>query len=137
MTQTIEHVLREVEESARARAKPDAVVHTRMEIGDYYRQGDIYIQRQSAPQVKLIAGKESQLAPGNSSGSRHVITAATRRNCQVYSRSGGGALNGPLLECTGPVEIGHPEHGHVTIPPGWYAITYQRQLADELQRVED
>lgn len=29
------------------------------------------------------------------------------------------------------------EHGHLTLPPGIYQVTYQRQFDDEIRRVKD
>lgn len=135
----LEAVIKKVSHEAKRKAKPNAVFHATMNIGDYHRQGDVYIQRIAKP--KRDALKEVtvrvQIAVGTSQGSRHCITDATLRHLRMYEKPGATALDGPIIEAFKPVEIGHPEHGHVTIPAGWYGITYQRQLAEELKRVAD
>lgn len=110
-----------------------------MSVGDYHRQGDVYIQKIAKP--KAVDLKEItvrvQIAPGSTQGSRHCISGATLRHMRMYEKPGANPLEGPIIEAFNPVEIEHPEHGAVTIPPGWYAVTFQRQLAQELQRVAD
>lgn len=128
-----------VSTEATRRAKPDAVLHATMNVGDYHRQGDVYIQCIAAPPrngLKEI-GLRVQVAPGSTQGSRHCISGATIRHLRMYEKSGATPLDGPVLECFKPITIEHPEHGHVTIPAGWYAIAYQRQHAEELRRVLD
>lgn len=139
MTTEVEAVVERVLVNAKCKAKPDAVFHATMRIGDYHRQGDVYVQRITPPyrnKIKEITVR-IQVAPGSTQGSRHCITGATLRHLRMYKKTTATALDGPIIEAFNPVEIGHPEHGHVTIPPGWYAITFQRAYAEELRRVQD
>ncbi len=134
-----EAVVRKVSESAVRKAKPDAVMHATMKVGDYHRQGDVYVQRISPMKrdgLKEISVRV-QIAPGTTQGSRHCITGATIRHLRMYEKENATALDGPIIEAFDPIEIDHPEHGGLTIPAGWYAITFQRQYAEELRRVAD
>lgn len=138
MTQ-IETVVEKVSSAAKQKAKPDAVFHATMAIGDYHRQGDVYIQRIKQPsksELKEITIRV-QIAHGNSQGARHCITGATLRHIRMYEKLNSTVLDGPIIEAFNPVEIDHPEHGSLTVPPGWYAISFQRQYAEELHRVQD
>lgn len=131
-------LIKKVELDAKVKAKPDAVIYGAMSAGDMHRQGDVYITRLDAlPADAVKAEKQAQLAPGTTQGSRHVINAAHMRHCEFFALRQPTPLQGPIIRAKKPVEIQHPEHGHVTVPPGVYGITYQRQLADELRRVAD
>lgn len=122
---------------ARRKAKPDSVMHATMKVDDYHRQGDVYIRRIEPQSGLKELTVRVQIAPGTSQGSRHCIDGTSLRHIRMYEKQNPTPLDGPILECFKPVEITHPEHGHVTVPAGWYEITYQRQLADELKRVAD
>jgi hypothetical protein len=101
-------------------------------VGDYWRQGDIYIVKLEDSFTK--AGKptnERQLAPGNTQGSRHIVEGEAK----VFERDG-DALTGPVVVSRG-CTVTHPEHGDVKLPAGVYGITYQRAYAEELKRVLD
>lgn len=121
--------------------------------GDVIRQGDLYLICLDGP----VAGKDSQtrqLAPGTTQGSRHVAEG----RCQVRQPDSAqqvaetirrlipradvhAELLGPVVHCPAdapPVMITHPEHGDRGLPPGTtWAVYYQRDLAEELRRVQD
>lgn len=128
--------IRKVESEAKLKAKPDAVVHKTMVVGDYHRQGDIYLTR-----LKAVPGgaekitPAAQLAPGTTQGSRHII--ASLNGVTMFRLKNPSPLDGPILKSDKPVTVEHPEHGHVTLPAGVYGVTYQRQYAEELKRVAD
>ncbi len=134
-----ELAVKNVTDSAKAKLKPDAVFHSTMAAGDYHRQGDIYVSMINQPDRAVLKeiGVRLQLAPGTTQGSRHCISNATLRGVRMYEKEGATALDGPVLECFSPLTIDHPEHGSLTVPPGWFQITYQRQYAEELRRVQD
>ncbi len=132
-------VVKRIETEAKKRAKPDAVKFGSMAIHDYHWQGDVRIMRIAPPAKKDIRqiAKRSQIAPGTTQGSRHCISSESLGGVTMHELVNATALDGPVLECSDRVEITHPEHGHVSVPAGWYQIGYQRQHADELRRVAD
>ncbi len=75
-----------------------------------------------------------QVAVGEGVGSRHTVAT---RAATVYGRSGAGVLDGPVVVADKPWTLCHPKHRDVTFGPGKYAITYQRQYAEELRRAAD
>ena len=106
-------------------------------VGDSWRQGDLEIrfigtaEPEGLKQVKV----PSQLAPGETKGSRHILVAEGVKAFELTRKQ---PLEGPVLSCPIGLTIEHPEHGDITMKePGWYAITYQRAYADELRRQAD
>ena len=115
----------------------DPVVYEKMNVNEIHWQGDVGILR--IKEIPESAAKDkkpnSQLAPGTTKGSRHII--ADISCIDMYVKSDATPLEGSIIDCKSPTEITHPEHGNVTIPEGIYAIVYQRAYADELRRVAD
>jgi len=109
--------------------------------GDEVRQGDVYfVALSEVPSNAAVIRKPNlQLAPGTTQGSRHIVTDATAKNAKFYARHEATVLDGPIIEVvSAPVEVSHPEHGHVIFDsPGVYGVHYQRQFAEELKRVQD
>lgn len=109
--------------------------------GDSFRQGDLYITRLDAlpSDIKPLEAKPgqdpAQLAEGTTQGSRHVLDSL--EGVEMYELATKTALDGPILNLAKERTVTHPEHGHVCLPPGSYAITYQRAYAEELRRVAD
>lgn len=105
--------------------------------GDTWRQGDVYIERlESVPaQCQPVKQPDAQLAPGTSQGSRHTLDSLA--GVTLYQRPRPTVLDGPILEVAVERTITHPEHGDVVLPPGVYAIAYQRAYAAELRRQAD
>lgn len=111
-----------------------------MEPGNYIPQGDVnlfVIDR--LPTNAIPAKPQSQLAPGNSKGSRHCIRESCMQNVEFYKVDRtSNPLQGPILLFTGPVIIEHPEHGDQTWPAGTVMVVgYQRSYAEELKRQQD
>lgn len=75
----------------------------------------------------------SQLADGSTQGSRHCIDSFD--GVTMFERSPKTEFDGPILLIEQERTIEHPEHGNVTLPPGCYAVTYQRDL-DEQERAK-
>jgi hypothetical protein len=106
-------------------------------LGDVVRQGDLYLVCLD----KLPGGtatQERQLAPGNTQGSRHILSG----NCEIVKdvifNNMGAVLVGPAFKCKGDVEVTHPEHGNKILPDGTvWQVTYQLAHSDELKRVQD
>ena len=102
--------------------------------GDSHRQGDVYI---TLMDPALIGRDYSamkvrpQLADGDTAGSRHCLEHT--RGVTMYEKTTKGMLDGPVIVIGEQNTVTHPEHGHVILPPGAYAITYQRNL-DSMER---
>lgn len=108
--------------------------------GDVFRQGDLYIQKIAQVPANAFSNVSPplslQLARGESKGSRHILDSDA--GVCLYARIDGDELTGPVIQLELERTITHPEHGDVILPPGLYAITYQRAFdKEELRRVED
>jgi len=134
--QTAVEVLTKIEADAKVKAKPDPVIYGTMAPNDYHRQGDVYILRlKTVPKGLKTEKAQSQLAPGETQGSRHCLESLD--GVTFYSPVSPTPLDGPIVKTDRAMTITHPEHGHVTLPAGCYSIHYQRQYAQELKRVQD
>ena len=103
--------------------------------GDTARQGDIYITLLDGVTEGFSKCKvELQLAPGTTKGSRHILS---HDRVEMFRDPNADVLTGPVVKCSEEVSVTHPEHGNVILPPGTYAITYQRAFAEELKRQLD
>lgn len=106
--------------------------------GDFHRQGDIYITLIGGVPAgaKRVAKPQTQLAPGNTQGSRHCLS--TLEGVAVFELDKATELDGPIVQVVGTeVTVTHPEHGDVVLPGNGrcYGVTYQRDLdQDERER---
>ena len=102
----------------------------KIKIGDFARQGDVYLERISSPSKDWQETKNHQLAPGNSPGSRHVVSQGPRlfvsptANPTDRTRQGTRLL-GPQIVAKESFTVEHPEHAHITLPAGTYQSSYQ------------
>lgn len=137
-TKTAIEVMSQIEEAAKSH-QPDVRRAATMKVGEVARQGDVYLERIEGPLGDWKATKERQLAPGTSKGSRHVVAASV--DCRILEAPGRDPLQGPCIISKSRLLVEHPEHGHLDLPPGCYAVSYQRQYAreraEELRRVQD
>lgn len=118
-----------------AAAKSNRTRSPSMDIGDFVRQGDLYLYRVELPgDVEPIAAVK-QLAPGNTQGSRHELDSLD--GVTMHRLRDANPLQGPILTLREQRTLTHPEHGHITLQPGCYAVTYQRTHADEVRAVQD
>ena len=134
---TADRVLREIRQSVEAirNDRPQQFPEAASP-GDYARQGDLYITLlASVPDGWVETPPPPQLVPGTSQGSRHCLDSLD--GVRAFRAPAPTPLQGPVLELAVERTITHPEHGHWVLPPGRYAITYQRDLADEERRVVD
>lgn len=114
-----------------------------MEVGDEWRQGDFRIIRfpddftsRQKKQLREVKNPSSQIAPGNTPGSRHVL--ARMEGVRFYEMVDATPLDGPVIKTTVENSITHPEHGHViNLPKGCYTFPGQRAFAETLRRTED
>ncbi len=119
------------------------VVPQDLKAGQWVAQGDLnFIVVDRIPSnATLIKNPSLQLAPGNSKGSRHCLN--TLENVDVYAIENGNALLGYWLSIKGETIVTHPEHKHQLWRPNTdgsatnVIVTYQRQHAEELRRIED
>lgn len=100
--------------------------------GQFVRQGDIYIVCVKSVNPKLKETKVRQLAMGNSQGSRHVIEGEAEIFAPVSKTIQrtklGEYFEGPSFRCKEHVTISHPEHAHISLPPGSYEVRHQVDL---------
>jgi hypothetical protein len=104
------------------------------EIGDFCRQGDIYIIRVTANHPRGKAISERQLVQGTSLGSRHVLEGPWKIFAPRVERE----LDGPVIQPMGDdAYITHPTHALCRGVQGHhYAITFQEDAARR-RRVQD
>lgn len=142
-TATADRVFTEVAEHAEQIQNDSAHDLSRMKIGDEWRQGDVGIIRLSddfttrnSSQLIQTLNPSVKLAPGNTQGIRHCLDSLD--GVEMFTLGNPTPLDGPILKTSKPRSILHPEHGDaVNLPPGCYAITYQRAFAEELRAVAD
>jgi hypothetical protein len=137
MTTETMTTIEKVRDTARE-AKDDTLRSVNPGAGDLARQGDIYCRHigDTVPVGCVEVTKPSdQLAPGTSRGSRHCI--GNMGEVTVYRLPNPNALQGPVIDAPEGLRVTHPEHGDIEHGPGVYLVTYQRDFAEELRRVED
>lgn len=127
---------RDLSKHAEAIKNDEHQVAGSMSPGDAWAQGDILIVALDKVPNKsaLVKQPVSQLAPGNTQGSRHCLDSL--EGVQVWEQKE-TPLDGPVIVSDREFTVTHPEHGDVTFQPGIYAVVYQRAFAEELRRVQD
>lgn len=118
--------------------------------GDVVRQGDLYLVNiENLP--KGTKTKNLQLAPGETQGSRHIVTGSVEIVNEVKMDSLRTAspkvfgkknieevLLGPAFSCKSDVEVTHPEHGNRILPSGTvWQVVYQQAYAETVRRAKD
>lgn len=119
-------VLAKIEAEAKTHSNDLRMVRT-MEVGQWVRQGDIHVERIEKMPTGLKARSDRQLALGATQGSRHVCESGPK----LYDLRSPNPLQGPLVDAPERFVVTHPEHAHVSLPRGLYAVTYQRDFAEE------
>ncbi|MFN3962515.1 MAG: hypothetical protein ACK4NQ_06020 [Fimbriimonadaceae bacterium] len=115
----------------------------RVALGEFARQGDIYIVAIDAVPAGCKPSENRQLAPGTTQGSRHIAEGAVEiyhrtdhgRIVMAKNRKGGHAI-GPVIVAKDFFTVTHPEHAHVSLPPGVYQVCGQIDPVT-LRRVQD
>lgn len=132
-------IVNEVIETGRKVAKRDTQRFPEAaSIGDFCRQGDVLIVLIGwLPDGAREIPCPSQLAPGDTPGSRHILDST--RGITAYSRPNPTEFDGPILRVTEEREVQHPEHGWWVLPAGLYSVRYQRtqDALDQARRVQD
>lgn len=110
---------------------------TTIAIGEALRQGDIYIIRiDKKPEHYTTETPNRQLAPGDSQGSRHIITEGPKV-FETTERWNTNRLMGPVIVASDTFTLTHPEHAHFEIPAGTYQVRFQGEWAKEMRRTQD
>lgn len=80
--------------------------------------------------------RDRQLAPGTTQGSRHIVEGDGVR---IYrDPTNRHPLIGVLLVVEQRCTITHPEHAHISLPPGEYQVSFQDDvMQNEISRVRD
>jgi hypothetical protein len=106
--------------------------------GDYIRQGDVHVELiEKVPENSSLQTEPSnQVAPGNTKGSRHILSSLD--GVEIYILNSSTELQGPIVKTIKETTLTHPEHGDWILPANRvYAITYQRAYGKELKRAMD
>jgi hypothetical protein len=128
----------EIERLAKENAKTEVRHVKEMAVGKVVRQGDIYIHRVDDDHAHGKALKDRQLALGNTMGSCHIA----EKPSQVFEGTtlpkwcDRRTFMGPLVKSKKRFTVSHPEHAHVSLPPGCYQISHQMD-ARTMSRVQD
>jgi hypothetical protein len=104
------------------------------------RQGDVWVERitktNAIPKdAKPLAlqGKRIILAAGEVTGHHHAIAIDERTICEAYEKDGK-----IYLHVEAPKDLVHEEHGHITLPAGYYESWIQREWdVFESRRAQD
>lgn len=91
-------------------------------VGEYVRQGDIYVVRIDTLPRGMTETQDRQLAPGATQGSRHVAEGDLTVHRRTDTREVG---IGPVVRARQEWRLAHPEHAHMVLPSGDYQIRYQ------------
>lgn len=102
-----------------------------LELGEFARQGDLYIVRiDGFAMVDYNETENRQLAAGTTQGSRHILTGEAniyhpKVEGKPVPQKIGYRLNGPVFVAENFVTVEHPEHAHISLPAGTYQICHQ------------
>lgn len=106
-----------------------------------YRQGDLLIRPVPSIPAGLAKADHRVLAEGEATGHLHAIAdgKATLYQPELVTGAEADELRAWfLLVQDAPVEVTHPEHGTITLPPGSYEVLRQRTYTpQENLRVAD
>lgn len=114
-----------------------------IEVGQFVRQGDIYVRRIADGELRKgwTATSSRQLAPGTTQGSRHTVDESVEvlLNQNPVERRWtrlGLAFEGPVLKSNDRFTVSHPEHADISLPGGCYEVLYQSDFASQ-RRAKD
>lgn len=114
---------------------PRVLADREIPVGAAVRQGDIYLRRVRAPDGRLRSWRNGrQLAPGSHPGARHVVNGAARLRAYLEPLN---ARSGPVVFATSRIDVDHPEHATISLPPGVYEVTYQRLYQGDVEGFDD
>lgn len=135
--QDVQEVVKTIQKSAKT--MPEVRVCPEMKVGQFARQGDIYVELvESASKGKPMNSR--QLAPGTSKGSRHIVQDL--EGVKVFESTVSNIGNrarfqiGPVIEADKDFCITHPEHAWMKLKKGVYQVWYQLDFSRK-QKVQD
>lgn len=104
---------------------------------ELYRQGDVLFKRiAKLPQGKRTKRANATVAYGEVTGHSHALAVEDRAAAEVLEI--GSGLYVHVSEAGVRIEGGatfvHEEHGPITLPPGDYEVTIQREYSPEAIR---
>lgn len=134
VTEAHDHLMKDAE----AKVSTEVRFIKDIEVGKVVRQGDIYIHAVQDNHPKGAKAQSRQLAIGTTNGSRHMAESPSQvfEGTQIPEWCARGTFLGPVVQSDKRFVVSHPEHAHVSLPPGCYQITHQLDAAT-LQRVRD
>lgn len=102
-----------------------------------YRQGDVLFTLISNPPKGAKTKRENAtVAYGEVTGHSHCLAVEDRSIAEVYELGAGlyvHVSDGGGISIEGATFV-HEEHGPITLPPGDYAVTIQREYSPEAIR---
>lgn len=108
----------------------------KIEIGQAFRQGDVYVTRIAELPSDVVATMNTQIAKGQTKGSRHIL--ADTKGLKIFNLKDAGPLDGPVFTSTEEMHLTHPEHAHFVFPAGTYSSRYQQDFQQiEIMAVRD
>jgi hypothetical protein len=132
------------EKSAMTIANPETRIlkDSDIPVGKHIWQGDVALLRlkEVPSNAKLQKGRTMrQVVEGTTRGSRHCVSMESMVDTKFYTASNAGVLSGDIIESSKTIELEHPEHGNIVVPPGSYQIKFQRAYSplQELKRQRD
>lgn len=101
-----------------------------------YRQGDVlFKQIAELPQGKQKKRKDGAVAYGEVTGHSHRLAVADQEVAEVLEIGNGVYVHvSEAGVCIGGATFVHEEHGPITLPPGGYEISIQREYTPEAIR---
>lgn len=107
-----------------------------IEVGQFVRQGDVYIVRIEAVCASNKPTANRQLAPGSTLGSRHTVDDAVEVleplvMMQRIESKRGLAFRGPQIKSDTRFTVSHPEHADISLPAGCYEVQFQSDWATQ------
>lgn len=129
------NLLRQSSESIDS-SKP--VILEDLPVGKAFAQGDVAIlalDKLPSGAQKIDMPSSGQVAPGNTKGSRHCIAQPDHMHVDLYRVSDSDNLSDLCIVAKKPWTLEHPEHAHVTCPPGVYRFLHQQN--EQRERVRD
>lgn len=109
-------------------------------VGKAVRQGDVYCIAVDASHPKGEVTANRQLAIGNTQGSRHIVSENPSVKIFIGVKApewcDAQTFLGPVIVATERFVVEHPEHAHVSLPPGCFQILHQKDWRT-MERVRD
>ena len=135
--QTVD-AMKQIEEGL-ALNSPEIRVISKCDIGQGYRQGDIYIYRVADNHVHGKKIGTNKLAIGEGEGSNHFAEGEIElfEGTKLPNFLNSGTFLGPLIKAPNGFKNTHPKHAHCWMEQGGtFQVTHQMD-ARTLQRVKD